>query len=155
MGKVKRNLRNLNSVNLIEEIGKQFSVNTEYLQIVKEEDRITYKNIELNTILVNLISEGESVYLEKLVSLKAFLLSKEQGMDINTLINNINSVMSISCKLNSSEEGIVINSELEGFLGAAAIEFDAKKGLLTDSKRQARVNINNGVIDFNSIEEAI
>ncbi|MEF9951608.1 MAG: hypothetical protein RR840_03290 [Clostridium sp.] len=157
MGKVINKLKiNLSSEeNVLELLSNSYSINTNDMVIVKEKECTIYKNLELNTILANLVVEENSIYLEKLVSLKAFLLSKEQGMDINKLIFNINSVMNMSCGIDLCNEGIIINNNLEDFLLSANIGFNMDNLTLKDSKREASIKMKDRVIDFNTIEEIL
>lgn len=112
-----------------------------------EDKRIVYKNKELDSILVNLeIEEGKEdtlLSINKLVSLKAFLLSKEQGMDINSLISNINRVMKMSSQSISTAEGrIIVDDNIKVFLSKAKIETlgnDNGKIILDDGKRKVSI----------------
>lgn len=152
MGKVISKLKEVNRNNFIDILSSEFKVNDEFLEVINEGNKVIYKNIELDSVLVNAIWE-EGAYLEKLVSLKAFLLSKEQGMDINMLLFNINRVMKISKELNVFKGSIKLDNNLRSFLEGAKINIDIENGILNDSKRSVNVNIIDDRVDFNSIKE--
>lgn len=99
---------------------------------------------------------GETVLrLKKLVSLKAFLLSAEAGMDINKLVFDIDNLMDMSQDgLNWSGMTIADDGSLEEFFKVAGIEKVSDRGeILKDAKRSVKVKKIMGNYDFNSIEE--
>lgn len=123
----------------------------------KKVGAIELGEIELGDILVKAeieCFEKEAVLrLKKLVSLKAFLLSKEAGMDINKLLYDIDSLMNMSEDgLNWSGTLISDDKSLEEFLDAAGIDKTGDNEL-KDSKRTVKVKKIMGSYDFNSIEE--
>lgn len=140
--------------------GFQFEFNES--DILKE-----YKNVELDDILVSLTAkttaEGEThLVISKLVSLKAFLLSKDSGTDINSLVKKIDKILNLSMgTLESGNDGIAYDECLSNFFHNSKMHLDLdSKGslvILDDGKRKARMRIsqNNSKvhIDFNSIEE--
>lgn len=116
-----------------------------------------FGEIELGDILVKAeieCFETEAVFrMKKLVSLKAFLLSKEAGMDVNKLLYDIDSLMNMSEDgLNWSGTLISDDKSLEEFLDAAGID-KVGDNKLKDSKRVVKVKKIMGSYDFNSIEE--
>lgn len=116
------------------------------------------KGIELNTILVDAEIEDMKnevvLRLKKLVSLKAFLLSRETGMDINKLVFNIDDLMKMSEDgLNWNGNWIADDESLAEFFRAAGISKGDVDGALKDGKRSVNVKKLRGNYDFNSIVE--
>ncbi|KMT20990.1 hypothetical protein [Clostridium cylindrosporum] len=160
MGKVVRTLKFDGRKSAIEELKNIYSVNRENEIIKVEEGVTTYKGVELDSILVNIIEEINNsdtvIKIEKLVSLKAFLLSKEQNMDINLLLYNIDKVMKMSDDgLNKDEHGIIFDNQLKAFLKEANIDaVDSEDNIiLSDGKRKTSVAVHNNSINFNTIIE--
>lgn len=122
-------------------------------------DVFEYENQQLDDILVNLKieCENEEVYLtiSKLVSLKAFLLSKEQNMNIIDLVYKIDKVMNMSNHgLKKSRTGICYDNNLKEFLHKANIKVEElEKDIikLTDAKRSVCLKHKNQCLDFNTI----
>lgn len=159
MGRVERIIPIIEGLNIIETLGKGYSVNLEYLEEQTVNGNIVYKNIELDSILLNAEEVDNEIKLTKLVSLKAFLLSKEQGMDINNLIFNINRIMRLSNNdLALEEDSILYNEDLKVFFNTANIKVDKiseKELILNDGKRTASVKLNRNKVDFNTIKEIL
>lgn len=156
MGKVIRKINLEEDINIVDFLKKIYSVNTDCMESELIDGNTLYKNIELDSILVNVTKEENEIIISKLVSLKAFLLSKEQGMNINDLLANIDKVMKMSNGLNKGDSYIDLDSELKKFLATANMEVVSKnedKVTLSDGKRFAIVNVKDGKIDFNSISE--
>lgn len=158
MGKVIRQLGILENSSVVDYLKEIYSVNTDLMEKKVENKKTTYKNIELDSILVNAIEEEKNIYITKLVSLKAFLLSKEQGMDINNLLLNIDKVMCMSSGLALKDSGIVFDNALKSFFSKAdmnIIDNSEKSIKVSDGKRKVILNIKENKIDFNSIEEVL
>lgn len=157
MGKVIRKINIEEDMDVVKFLKTIYSVNTDDMTSELADGNPFYKNIELDSILVNVTKENNSIIISKLVSLKAFLLSKEQNMNINDLLENIDKVMKMSeSGLNKSKNSINFDNELKAFLKGANIEVvseNHEKITLSDGKRSANVNVSNGKIDFNSILE--
>lgn len=160
MGKVIRSINISEGTNCIEFLKKMYSVNTDFLEEKNiEYGNKIYKNIELDSILVNIEENKTNIKISKLVSLKAFLLSKDQGMNINELIYNIDKVMRMSDKgLTKSKEFLVYDDGLEEFLHKAnieVVEVNSEHIVLNDRKRVAKVKYKSKNINFNTISECI
>lgn len=117
-----------------------------------------YRGAEIEDILVDLNIEEKEEYLEvgisKLVSLKAFLLSKESGMDINELVTKIDRIMEMSeGGFDTNEEGVLYDSNLEKFFEVANMKSEGNT--IDDGKRRATVEMKDGRVDFNTIEEIL
>lgn len=142
---------------------RSFEKDERFLDYVKDNfgidydgSQTEYKDVEIEDIMVNIKIEDLdnfiSLKMDKLVSLKAFLLSKEQGMDINLLVQKIDRIMNMSDNgLTRDKDGIVINSELERFFEIAGMKFYNNN--IEDSKRVVEVVINEDKIDFNTVKE--
>lgn len=142
---------------------RSFEKDERFLDYVKDNfgidydgSQTEYKDVEIDDIMVNIKIEDLdnfiSLKMDKLVSLKAFLLSKEQGMDINLLVQKIDRIMNMSDNgLTRDKEGIVINSELERFFEIAGMKFYNNN--IEDNKRVVEVVINEDKIDFNTVKE--
>ncbi len=123
-------------------------------------EEFSYKNQELNDILVNLELEYKNdkvcLTISKLVTLKAFLLSKEQQMDIVDLIFKIDKIMNMSSDgLEKRQSGILDDNNLKTFLSKADIKAEALKEdsvELSDNKRVVSVECRDGSYDFNTIK---
>lgn len=156
MGKVVRKI-NFEGKSIVDFLKTMYSINTDSMVNELVDNKNYYKNIELDSILVNVTHEENNILINKLVSLKAFLLSKEQGMDINDLLKNIDKVMKMSENgLKKAEEALLFDSELKLFLSNASIEVidsNREKVTLSDGKRVVNVNLHNEKLDFNSIVE--
>lgn len=159
MGKVIKNIGINEGINVIEFLKQIYSVNTDFVEEKIENENKIYKNIELDSILVNVEEEKKNIKISKLVSLKAFLLSKEQEMNINDLLYNINKVMRMSeSRLNKIEDSLAYDDNLKEFLNKANIEVveDNKESIiLNDGKRTVKVDYNNKNINFNTIVELV
>lgn len=157
MGKVVKYINVDGEASCIDKLKKLYKVDDNLLNIKVENGNKVYKDVELNSILVNVEEGKDIIKVSKLVSLKAFLLSKEQGMDINDLLYNIDKVMSMSKKgLNKLNNSLVYNDELEGFLNKAnisLIEINSGYIILNDGKRSVKVVCENKMADFNTILE--
>lgn len=158
MGKIIRKLE-LKDEKVIDFLSSIYSVNTNDMEILSEDNITTYKNIELDSILVNVSQEQNILKINKLVSLKAFLLSKEQDMNINELLYNINKVMKMSTEeLNKTEDFIVLNDSLKQFFKVANIEIiklGNKDIILSDGKRKVKISKEYNNIYFNTIIEIL
>lgn len=159
MGKVIRNINISEGTNCIDFLKQMHNVNTDFLEEKIEEGNKIYKNIELDSILVNVEENKNNIKISKLVSLKAFLLSKDQGMNINELIYNIDKVMGMSEKgLTKAEEFLIYDKKLEEFLHKAnieVVEINSEYIVLNDRKRKAQIKCKNKKINFNTILECI
>ena len=158
MGKVIRQLGILENSSVIDYLKGIYNVNTDLVEKKVEDKKTTYKNIELDSILVNAVEEEKNIYITKLVSLKAFLLSKEQGMDINNLLLNIDKVMDMSSGLVLKDNGIVLDNALKSFFSKADMNIvdDLEKSIkVSDGKRKVILSTKENKIDFNSIEEVL
>lgn len=139
---------------------KQFLEDEFSFSLSLKEGESIYHNQELKSILVNLSLEYKEDKLKlniiKLVTLKAFLLSKDQDMDIVDLIFNIDKTMKMSLNgVKKSEAGILDDQNLKEFLNLAKIKVDEitkEKVLLSDNKRQVSVEYKDCSYDFNTIE---
>ena len=158
MGKVIRQLGILENSSVVDYLKEIYSVNTDLMEKIIEDKKVIYKNIELDSILVNVVEEEKHISLTKLVSLKAFLLSKEQKMDINNLLLNIDKVMNMSSGLALEDNSILLDNNLKSFFSKAdmnIIDTCEKSIKLSDGKRKVTLSIRENKIDFNSIEEIV
>lgn len=159
MGKVIKNVAINEGTNAIEFLKQIYSVNTDFVEEKIENENKIYKNIELDSILVNVEEEKQNIKISKLVSLKAFLLSKEQEMNINDLLSNINKVMSMSeSGLNKIDDSLSYDDNLKEFLHKANIEVVEDNGesvVLNDGKRSVKVDYKGKSLNFNTILELI
>ncbi len=119
-------------------------------------DRDVYEEAVVDDIMVTLKIENLdnflSLKISKLVSLKAFLLSKEQGMDINDLVYNIDRIMDMSEEgLITRRNGILYDKNLKRFFEVANMKVSGE--IVDDGKRKARIKLEDDVFDFNTIEE--
>ncbi len=115
-----------------------------------------FSDAVIEDIMVNLkIASSDNfvtLKIDKLVSLKAFLLSKEQGMDINILVQKIDRIMNMSTNgLSRDKNGIIIDSEFKRFLEIAGMKI--KGNTIEDNKRKVEVEITEDRLDFNTIIE--
>lgn len=159
MGKVIKNISINEGTNVIEFLKQIYSVNTDFVEEKIENENKIYKNIELDSILVNVEEEKTNIKISKLVSLKAFLLSKEQEMNINDLLYNINKVMSMSeSGLNKIEDSLAYDDKLKEFFNKANIEVvedNDESVILNDGKRSVKVDYTGKSLNFNTILELI
>ncbi|AFS78786.1 hypothetical protein Curi_c17790 [Gottschalkia acidurici 9a] len=156
MGKVYREVVFDNKLSIEKFLADEFNV----LLKLDSGQSLSYSNQELKSVLVNLdITEEEgkaTLTISKLVSLKAFLLSKEEGMDVVKLIATIDDVMKLSSNgVKSDSMGIPNDENLKEFLSKANIRVESiveDKVFLSDGKRKVSVKCKNNFYDFNQIE---
>ena len=155
MGKVTRTLEFRGEEKMKEFLKEEF----DHLIILSQEDQ-EFKNQELNDILVNLNvqhkNNGVCLTISKLVTLKAFLLSKQQNMDIADLVFKIDRTMNMSKRgLTKTNKGILDDDSLKEFLFQANItieQIEESSIKLSDNKRSVSVEYRNKSYDFNSIQ---
>ncbi|MEG0371053.1 MAG: hypothetical protein RR645_02035 [Clostridium sp.] len=156
MGKVTRIIKIKNKISGVEYLKTIYNSVSQGDERLELNGTVVHKGLEIDSILVNVIEDYNEIKMEKLVSLKAFLLSKEEGMDVNNLIINIDKVMKITDNgLLQVRNGIKLNYELKIFLERASIRLDLKGGILNDTKREVRIKIEEDILDFNSIREIL
>ena len=157
MGKVIRELE----FDSIEDMKKFLNQEFDYSIILNQKQKNDeYKNQELRDILVNLKLEykDDKVYLtiSKLVTLKAFLLSKEQDMDIVDLVFKIDGIMNMSRGgLEKTKLGISNDDNLKEFLDESNIkseQLERSSIKLCDNKRSVSIDSIDGSYDFNTIQ---
>ena len=156
MGKVYRKIVFDSKLSIEKFLQDEFNVSIE----LDSDQSLNYPSQELKTVLVNLdITEKEDKFIltiSKLVSLKAFLLSKEEGMDVVKLIATIDDVMKLSLNgVKSDSMGIPNDESLKEFLNKANIRVEniiEDKVFISDHKRKVSVKCKDNFYDFNQIE---
>lgn len=128
----------------------------ENFNIKYEKDKNYYENVYIKDLLVNLninnIDNYIIVKISKLVSLKAFLLSIEENIDVNKLIQKIDTLFNITQEgIETKNNGIVYDHNLERFL--EIVNMKLEDNIINDEKRKARIEIIDRIIDFNTLKE--
>ena len=157
MAKVVRRIEFNEEKDLLNFLEKEYNISLD----LGKEDNCEFKNQELDSVLVNLSVSKEKdksvLTISKLVSLKAFLLGKEEGMDVLNLIKTIDKVMNMSSNgVKTNDVGIVHDENIKEFLNKASIQIESNtdgKVILADNKRKASVEYLENTFDFNTIEE--
>ncbi|KNF08967.1 hypothetical protein CLPU_4c00130 [Gottschalkia purinilytica] len=172
MAKVIRELEFGKKSEALDFLKKEFSLSLSEDDAIINNNNFSYPKKELNTVLVDLaITEKENkavLTISKLVSLKAFLLAKEEGMNVVELIGKIDRTMKLSSNgVKITKLGIVHNKDFEDFLHSTKIILEESSNdsiTLYDGKRQAivkRIEIDDTagnelietIYDFNEITE--